>query len=202
MMHMDMNIRSRLSGGGTLPPRESVANVAFAAANSFCAIAAVAALTGALHVPLVLGSFGATCVLVFGFPRAPFSQPRNVIGGHFLSSSIGLVFLTVLGSTWWSMALALAMAIVVMLLTRTVHPPAGSNPIIVMLSHPTWAFLLTPTLCGATVIVAVALALNNIGATRRYPAYWIGRSAERAPTPSGVTGRAASGQQTSQGIAR
>jgi CBS-domain-containing membrane protein len=174
---------TRLGGGGVLPPRESVTNIALAWFGGFCAIAAVALLTNTVHKPLVLGSFGATCVLVFGFPKVPFSQPRNVIAGHFLSSLIGLVFLYAFGSTWWSMALAAGTAIAVMLLTRTVHPPAGSNPVIVMMSRPEWMFLLTPTLIGAGVILVVALVINNSRADRRYPEYWIGRVSPRNPKP-------------------
>lgn len=162
-----------------LPPRPSLPHVAAAALGAFCATAVIALAAGALEIPLVLGSFGATCVLVFGFPEAPFSQPRNVIAGHVLASLIGLAFLRAFGATWWSMAMAVAAAVAVMLLTRTVHPPAGSNPLIVMLSQPTWTFLLTPTLGGATLIVVVALIVNNLGAKRRYPAYWIGRSPPR-----------------------
>lgn len=178
-----MNLMTRFGGGGVLPPRESLANIALAWFGGFCAIAAVALLTNTMHRPLVLGSFGATCVLVFGFPKVPFSQPRNVIAGHFLSSLIGLVFLQMFGSTWWSMALAAGTAIAVMLLTRTVHPPAGSNPVIVMLSRPEWIFLLTPTLIGAAVILVVALIINN-NATRRYPEYWIGRASPGTPKPT------------------
>lgn len=174
-----MDFATRFGGGGALPPRESLSNIALAWVGGFCAIAAVALLTNTVHKPLVLGSFGATCVLVFGFPKSPFSQPRNVIAGHFLSSLIGLVCLQVFGSTWWSMALAAGTAIAVMLLTRTVHPPAGSNPVIVMLSRPEWAFLLTPTLIGAAVILVVALIVNNSNATRRYPEYWIGRASPK-----------------------
>jgi CBS-domain-containing membrane protein len=174
-----MNGKSKLSGGGALPPREPLSNVIVSFLGGFCAIGIIALLASAVRVPLVLGSFGATCVLVFGYPKVPFSQPRNVIAGHFLSSFIGLSFLGVLGPAWWSLALALATAIAVMLLTRTVHPPAGSNPVIVMLSQPTWEFLLTPTFCGAALIIVVALVVNNLGAIRRYPAYWIGRSSER-----------------------
>lgn len=177
---------SKLSGGGALPPREPLVNVAAGFVGGLCAISAVALLSGALRVPLVLGSLGATCVLVFGFPKVAFSQPRNVIAGHVLSSSIGLAFATVCGTAWWSMALALAVAIAVMLVTRTVHPPAGSNPVIVMLSQPSWSFVLTPTLCGAAVIVAVALVVNNIGTARRYPTYWIGRAPERDARPPAV----------------
>ena len=67
--------------------------------GGFLAIASVALLTDHLAVALVLGSFGASCVLVFGFPDVPFAQPRNVIAGHFLSSLIGLAFLTASGRT-------------------------------------------------------------------------------------------------------
>jgi len=178
-----MNLLTKLGGGGVLPPRDSLTNIARAWLGGFCAIAAVALLTTASHNPLVLGSFGATCVLVFGFPKVPFSQPRNVIAGHFLSSLIGLVFLNAFGSTWWSMGLAAGTAIAVMLLTRTVHPPAGSNPVIVMMSRPEWMFLLTPTLIGATVILVIALIINN-GNARRYPEYWIGRAPPHDPKPT------------------
>jgi CBS-domain-containing membrane protein len=82
------------------------------------------------------------------------------------------VFLAVFGSTWWSMALALASAIALMHVTRTAHPPAGSNPVIIMLGLPGWGFLLMPTLVGSSIIVAVALAFNNTGNDRRYPKYW------------------------------
>jgi CBS-domain-containing membrane protein len=140
--------------------------------GALLAIGTVAYLAASSGMPLVLGSFGASCVLLFSFPDNPFSQPRNVIGGHFISSLTGLVFLAVFGSTWWSMALALASAIALMHVTRTAHPPAGSNPVIIMLGLPGWGFLLMPTLVGSSIIVAVALAFNNTGNDRRYPKYW------------------------------
>jgi CBS-domain-containing membrane protein len=136
------------------------------------AIGAVAFLATATATPWVLGSFGASCVLLFGYPDNPFSQPRNVIGGHFLTSMTGLAFLSILGASWWSLALALATAIALMQMTRTVHPPAGSNPVIVMLSLPGWKFLVTPTLLGAVVIIAVAVAFNNLRGTVSYPRRW------------------------------
>ncbi len=70
------------------------------------------------------------------------------------------------------MALAAATAIGAMQLTRTVHPPAGSNPVIVMLTAPSWQFLLTPTLLGACILVIVALIFNNMPSKRNYPMYW------------------------------
>ncbi|TCS63572.1 HPP family protein [Varunaivibrio sulfuroxidans] len=163
----------RIGGGHAAPPgAPSLIHVARVWCGALIAIAALAFLTETTQHPLLLGSFGATCVLVFGFPDSPFSQPRNVIGGHVLSSFTGLVFISVLGVTWWSAALALATAIAVMQLTRTVHPPAGSNPVIIMLTHASWPFLLNPTLTGAVILSAIALAFHTLTRKAPYPTYW------------------------------
>jgi len=163
----------KLKGDGSpLPPQPSGRSVALAWLGGFLAIAAVALLTNQFAIALVLGSFGASCVLVFGFPDVPFAQPRNVVIGHFLSSLIGLAFLAAFGPHWWSVAPAVGTAIAVMMMTRTVHPPAGSNPVIVYLTVPGWDFLLFPTLVGALVVIAVALVYNNVSREARYPKYW------------------------------
>lgn len=156
----------------SLPAQPSIKAVGFAWLGGFLAIAAVAALADSLSLALVLGSFGASCVLIFGYPDVPFSQPRNVIAGHVISSLVGLVCLTAFGPHWWAVAVAVGTAIAVMMLTRTVHPPAGSNPVIVFLTMPTWNFLLFPTLVGALVLVAVALVYNNATRDAKYPKYW------------------------------
>lgn len=163
----------KMRGGAKVPPRPSVRAVVLAWLGGFIAIGTIASITASTHATLVLGSFGATCVLVFGFPESPFSQPRNVIGGHFLSSLTGLIFFYFVGPQWWSMSLALATAIALMQLTRTVHPPAGSNPIIVFLSAASWNFLVTPTLLGASILVSIAVVYNNLASERRYPQYWM-----------------------------
>jgi CBS-domain-containing membrane protein len=168
-----MSFLSKLKGDNApLPPKPSTKAVALAWLGGFLAIAAVASLNDFLSVALVLGSFGASCVLVFGYPDVPFSQPRNVVAGHFISSLVGLVFLFAFGPHWWSVALAVGTAIALMMLTRTVHPPAGSNPVIVFLMQPSWGFLLFPTLVGALVLVAVALVYNNATRDAKYPKYW------------------------------
>jgi CBS-domain-containing membrane protein len=168
-----MSFLSKLKGDNApLPPKPSTKAVALAWLGGFLAIAAVASLNDFLSVALVLGSFGASCVLVFGYPDVPFSQPRNVVAGHFISSLVGLVVLFAFGPHWWSVALAVGTAIALMMLTRTVHPPAGSNPVIVFLMQPSWGFLLFPTLVGALVLVAVALVYNNATRDAKYPKYW------------------------------
>lgn len=168
-----MALFDKLRGdGAALPPRPAFRAVALAWLGGLCAIAVVAAVSVLSGSALVLGSFGATCVLVFAYPDVPFSQPRNIVAGHFISTLSGLVFLTVCGPHWWSVALATATAIAAMMLTRTVHPPAGSNPVIVYLTQPSWSFLLFPTLLGAVLLLAVALIYNNLTRTARYPKYW------------------------------
>ena len=83
-----------------------------------------------------------------------------------------MTFLQLTGPCWWGMALAAGTAIALMMATRTVHPPAGSNPVIVYLTHPAWSFLLFPTLCGALLVLLVALFYNNLTRSERYPKYW------------------------------
>lgn len=87
--------------------------------------------------------------------------------------------LTLLGAHWWSMALALSATIGLMLMTRTVHPPAGSNPLIIMLTLPHWDFLFVPTLLGAMLLVLIALVFNNLDKAKSYPKYWFQESTQR-----------------------
>ena len=168
-----MNLLTKVRGdSAALPPRAPSKAVALAFVGGFLAIAVIALLAQSLHVSLVLGSFGASCVLVFGYPDVPFSQPRNVIVGHVLSTVIGLAFVHFCGPHWWSVALAVGSAIAAMMITRTVHPPSGSNPVIVFLMQPGWGFALFPTLTGAVILVLVALLYHNLTRESRWPKYW------------------------------
>ncbi|KLE01943.1 HPP family protein [Aliarcobacter butzleri] len=147
-------------------------DILFAFIGSFIAITIIGYLTKNYNNLLVMGSFGASCVLLFGFPKSPFSQPRNVIFGHFISSLTGLSFLHFVGNDYISMALALATAIALMMTTKTVHPPAGSNPLIIFLLGVNWDYLIFPTLVGSVVLVIVSLFYNNLHKNRIYPQYW------------------------------
>ena len=157
-----------------LPPRFPARQILLAGAGAALAIAFVATLASWTRQPLLLGSLGASCVFLFGLPEAPFSQPRNVIAGHLLSSSVGLICLKVFGPQPWALGLALGLAVIGMFATRTVHAPAGSNPVIVFMTQPGWSFLITPTLIGALGVVFVALLFNNAVRPGRYPLYWLG----------------------------
>lgn len=144
-----------------------------ACAGVFTAIAVLAYSSFDLGVLLALGSFGSSTVLLFAFASNHFSQPRSIVGGHLICTAVGLLALALLGRHWWALALAVATATALMMLTRTVHPPAGSNPIIVFLGLPGWDFLLFPTLFGALALVAVGVLYHRACGVA-YPLYWRG----------------------------
>lgn len=134
---------------------------ALACAGVFVIIGLLAFGSFNLGHMLLLGSFGSSAVMVFTFPKLPFSQPRSVVGGHVVCTAVGLAALALLGPSWWALALAASLSLALMMLTGTVHPPAGSNPLIVFLAAPKWSFLLFPTLSGALILVAVALVYHR-----------------------------------------
>lgn len=154
------------------PQRLPLFIIALAWFGGTLATAALALIGDWQNVAMILGSFGASCLLIFAYPESPFAQPRNIVGGHVITTFTGLAFMSLFGVTWWSMSLAVGTAIALMLLFRVPHPPAGSNPLIVMLGGVSWKFLVTPTLVGAIALVVVALIYNNIGRNRHYPRYW------------------------------
>lgn len=152
-----MTTPSAASAGanGASTRRARAGSILLAGPGAFVALALVGMLAQETSEPWILGSFGATCVLLFGFPSSPFSQPRNIIGGHVLTSLTGLLCLHLLGPGYLPMAVATAAALMLMMLTRTVHPPAGSNPVIIFAAQPAWSFLAFPTIVGAVSLVLI-----------------------------------------------
>jgi CBS-domain-containing membrane protein len=126
------------------------------------AIASLSSLSDTLAVPLLLAPFGASCVLVFGVPASPFAQPRNVIGGYLVSASVGLAAVALLGGGAAGLAVGVGLAITAMMLTHTIHPPAGAVPIIVGLTHPDLWFLAAPVGAGAVLIVLIGMAYRRL----------------------------------------
>jgi len=164
---------SRMRATSACPPRPHHRHIFWSWLGGFLGIATTGYLSSVTHSPLLVASFGATCVLAFGVPDSPLAQPRNIIGGHFLSTWLGLSFLHLFGSTWWGMALAVATAIGCMQFTKTVHPPAGADPLIVMMTGASWKFLVTPVLAGSIILVICAVVFNNLAEDRSYPKYWL-----------------------------
>jgi CBS-domain-containing membrane protein len=163
----------RMRGGGALPPAVPWPHALAAGGGGVVAIGLLTLLATLSGAPMLLAPFGASCVLLFALPDSPLAQPRAVIGGHLLSSLVGLVALHVCGGGPWAPALAVGVAIALMQLTRTTHAPAGADPLVVLLGGAPWSFLVAPVLAGSLLLVAIALVVNNLGPGRRYPRYWL-----------------------------
>ncbi|WP_105201314.1 HPP family protein [Pseudoalteromonas sp. T1lg10] len=104
----------------------------------------------------LMAPFGATTVLVFGVPNSPLARAKNVILGHLVTAFIGVVFSLYAPITPLSMAIATGLAVSLMLVSDTTHPPAGANPVLIMLAQQGWMYLLSPVLIGAVLIVLLA----------------------------------------------
>ena len=113
-------------------------------------------------MPLLIASFGASAVLLYGVHDAAMARPRNVLGGHFLSALIGVSCYQLLGDTWYAMTLAVTLAIVCMLLTGTAHPPGGATALVCVLEHAGYSFIFLPVLTGALILTICALLVNRL----------------------------------------
>ncbi|GBG34255.1 Transmembrane protein DDB_G0269096 [Hondaea fermentalgiana] len=135
-------------------------------------------ITDAHDMTMILGSFGATSVLLFAAPVVPFSQPRNVIGGHLISAFVGVSALKLCGgNAALAVPLACGASIMAMQATNTVHPPAGGTALIAVMGSPALTAmgygLLVPTGLGSGLLVASAVLYNNtLRGAMRYPQYW------------------------------
>jgi CBS-domain-containing membrane protein len=173
---------AKMRGGGHAPPGEGLREIAWAWLGAALGIALCGLLSAAVFEPreatLLIGSFGASAVLVYAAIRSPLAQPRNLVGGHVVSALVGVACARAFGDTpWLAAALGVSLAIAAMLLTRTLHPPGGATALIAVIGGPKihalgFLYALVPAGLGALVLLAVALVVNNLAPGRRYPEYW------------------------------
>jgi len=132
-------------------------------------------MLGPADTLLLVGSFGASSVLIYGVINSPLAQPRNLLGGHVLSAIIGVtIHQLVPQELWLACALAVSLSIVLMQITKTLHPPGGATALIAnvgsaQLKALGYWYVLMPVLSGVLILLLVALIFNNITPTRSYP---------------------------------
>ena len=112
--------------------------------------------------------FGASMVLVMAVHESPLAKPKNILLGHILSALSGVIILFLIGDNFLALGIAVALAIFVMIITDTIHPPAGANPIIVILTGQGISFVLFPVAVGAFMLVVFAYLYNKL-LKRNYP---------------------------------
>ena len=116
------------------------------------------------------GSFGSSMVLLFGFPESPFAQPKNVFFGHLVTALVGVVFVTLIPLPMYvNIALAVGVGIFLMILFNVVHPPAGGNPIMVIIGSVSYDYLLSPIIFGCIIIITLAIIINKFLLKKNYP---------------------------------
>ncbi|MEO8471235.1 MAG: HPP family protein [Chryseolinea sp.] len=123
----------------------------------------------------LIGSFGASSVLVFGAIQSPLAQPRNLIGGHVVSAIVGVTIYQLLPEIiWLTAALSVALSIVLMQITKTLHPPGGATALIAVIGSEKikslgYLYVLSPVFTGCVILLAVAMVFNNMTTNRHYP---------------------------------
>ena len=172
-----------MKGGAKSPPGVGIGELFWSWLGSAIGIGLCGYLSSKYFEPkdltLLIGSFGASAVLVYGAIKSPLAQPRNLIGGHILSGLVGVACYQMFWETIWiAAALAVSLAIVVMLATKTLHPPGGATALIAVIGGAKihnlgFLYALIPAGAGALILLLVALLVNNISKNRKYPEYWI-----------------------------
>ncbi len=173
----------KMKGVTKSPPMTSMSNVFWSWVGAFLGIGFVSLVSryaiAETDLVLVIGSFGASAVLIYGAIKSPLAQPRNFVGGHVLSAIIGVTCYKLFPSqVWLASALAVATAIALMHATKTLHPPGGATSLIAVIGSSKihalgYLYAIVPAGIGAVMMLVVALLVNNIPKNRRYPEFWI-----------------------------
>lgn len=173
-------MRGTTRGG---PPRVSNNEILWSWIGGFLGIGAVALVNQLFFqgtdLTLTIGSLGASAVLVYGAVRSPLAQPRNLVGGHVVSALVGVASWKLLHQDpWLAQAVAVATAIALMHATRTLHPPGGATALIAVIGSDNihslgFFYVLVPATLGPLLLLLVALLVNNIPPSRRYPELWL-----------------------------
>ena len=118
----------------------------------------------------IAGSFGSSMVLLFGFPESPFAQPKNVFFGHLITALVGVIFVNYIPlPIYINIAVAVGAGIFFMILLNVVHPPAGGNPIMVIIGSASFEYLVNPIIFGCILILLLAILINKFLLKKNYP---------------------------------
>tara|TARA_Y100000996_G_C22463725_1_gene619151 strand:+ start:326 stop:796 length:471 start_codon:yes stop_codon:yes gene_type:complete len=117
-------------------------------------------------------SFGATVFIVFVLYNLETAQPKNIFFGHLVSVIVGIVFNEIIGFSFYSLGLSVGVAVALMVYLKVMHPPAASNPLVVLFTDVSFDFILFPVITGTIVIILMSVFINKIILKRNYPTKW------------------------------
>lgn len=172
----------KMTGGSQSPPGVGFPEIGWSWLGAFFGITPVALLHynffTQTDLVFIIGSFGASAVLIYGAVRSPLAQPRNLVGGHLISAVIGVAVFKLFGfSPWLASSLAVATAIAAMHATKTLHPPGGATALIAVTGSEKihdlgFLYAVFPVATGVFIMLLVALIINNLAPSRKYPEFW------------------------------
>jgi len=183
-MHPLRTYLKKMRGGGLCPPRPPFSKVLWSWLGAFVGILVIAFLSQQQRLDsghlLLIGSFGASAVLLYGAPMATFSQPRNLVFGNVIAAFIGITLYKLIPDMLVvASALAVSLSVAAMHVTRTLHPPGGATSLIAVtgssqFSEMGYSFVIFPVLVGVLILLVIALLVNNLSGNpqRHYPVYW------------------------------
>lgn len=116
----------------------------------------VSYVSGLGNVPILIAPLAASACILFALPNGVFAQPKNVILGHALSAAIGVICYKCLGTEWYANAICVALAVALMDVTGTMHPPAAATCLLALTTEQDYLFIVRPVTLGACVLVAAA----------------------------------------------
>ena len=114
-------------------------------------------------------SFGATVFLVFALYNLETAQPKNIFWGHLVSVLVGIIFNETIGFSFYSLGLSVGVAVALMVYLKIMHPPAASNPIVVLFTDVSFEYILFPVISGTIAIILMSIFINKIILKRKYP---------------------------------
>ena len=118
----------------------------------------------------LLASFGSSMVLLYGYPESPFAQPKNVFFGHLSTALVGIIFVHFVPiPIYVNIAIAVGTGVFIMILLNIVHPPAGGNPIMVIIGSASYDYLINPIIFGCMIILLLAIIVNKYILKKNYP---------------------------------
>ncbi len=177
-----LTLLKKMKGTTKSPPAVNFFEIVWSWMGAFIGIAVVAYINYNLFddtdMAMLIGSFGASAVLIYGAIRSPLAQPRNLLGGHIISALIGVTCYNLFHAEMWlASALAVATAIAAMHATKTLHPPGGATALIAVIGSAKihnlgYFYAIMPVGAGAIIMLIVALLINNIPRNRKYPEFW------------------------------
>ncbi|PMC35999.1 HPP family protein [Bacillus sp. UMB0899] len=162
----------KMKGNQRIHTNVKLGDTIISAGGGLIAITLISFVVVMLGYPMILGPMGASCLLVFAAHSLPFSQPRQIVGGHLVSTFTALLIWSVFGKSHLSIGLTLAIVLFLMITFKLIHPPAAASAMVAINTEAGWGLLFSIIL-SSVLLISISVLYNNLFKNRQYPKQWI-----------------------------